>query len=128
MTRLFLITLLLLSSSPAYAEWVKAIATEVSTVYMDPETIRRKGNLVKVWGLKDYKTVQGAGAISYLSIKELNEFDCTEEQVRTLAEYVYSGQMGNGEIVYSNKNPDKWEPIMPGSMGQTQWKFACGRK
>jgi hypothetical protein len=39
-----LITLLVLSSSPAYAEWVAIGSTEVSggsTVYVDLETIRR---------------------------------------------------------------------------------------
>ena len=57
MTRLLLITLLLLSSSPAYAEWVKIGDQDQlgMTVYADRETIRRKGALVKIWQLLDFK-------------------------------------------------------------------------
>ncbi len=44
MTRLFLITLLVLNSGPAYAEWVviekNNQLSELQTVYVDPTTIR----------------------------------------------------------------------------------------
>ncbi len=43
-----LITLLVLSSGPAYAEWVAVGGNKEAgvTVSADPDTIRRKGNLV----------------------------------------------------------------------------------
>ena len=67
MTRLFLITLLLLSSSPAYAEWVKVSDSDEAgkTVYVDPATIRRDSNLVKMWQFYDYETVQTVGASGF---------------------------------------------------------------
>jgi len=78
-----LITLLELSSGPAYAEWV-AIGYSESlggyTVYVDPDTIRRKGDLVKVWALTDYTTIQTVADNSFLSSKAQNEFDCAEER------------------------------------------------
>ena len=50
MTRLFLITLLVLSSGPAYAEWVavenNSLSPGLQTVYIDPDTIRLKGDVV----------------------------------------------------------------------------------
>ena len=53
-------TLLVLNIGPAYAEWV-AIGSSESlggyTVYVDPDTIRRNGDLVKVWALTDYTTI-----------------------------------------------------------------------
>ena len=62
MKRLILITLLLLSSGPAYAEWVLVEKNndlvEVMAVYADPDTIRRKGDLVTMWTLHDFKTMQ----------------------------------------------------------------------
>ena len=54
LTRLLLITLLALSSGPAYAEWVKVNENDTFTVYVDPDTIRRKGDLVEMWTLYDY--------------------------------------------------------------------------
>ena len=67
---LFLITLLLLSSSPAYAEWVLVSAAEHGmTVYADPDTIRRKGELVNMWSLYDFKTEQYVRGVLLLSSK-----------------------------------------------------------
>jgi len=59
-----LITLLLLSSSPAYAEWVQVSNSDEAgkTRYVDPATIRPNRNLVKMWQFYDYKTVQTVGA------------------------------------------------------------------
>jgi hypothetical protein len=63
MTRLFLITLLVLSSGPAYAEWVAVEKNYLlpgrQTVYVDPVTIRREGNLVTLWQLTDFKWMHG---------------------------------------------------------------------
>jgi hypothetical protein len=70
--RLFLITLLVLSSSPAYAEWVEIGGNDQigMTTYADPGTIRRNGDLVKMWRLNDFKTVQTVEDNSFLSTKK----------------------------------------------------------
>ena len=48
-----LITLLFLSAVPACAEWVAVernyLSLGLQTVYVDPNTIRREGNLVTLW-------------------------------------------------------------------------------
>ena len=126
MTRFIILVLtLFLTTSEAYAEWVKTDEQDTFTYYADPDTIRRNGNLVKMWELSDYKTIQTVAGKSILSFKVISEYDCAEEQIRILAEYGYSGQMGTGEIVFSHTKPDNWAPAMPGSMGQYKWAFAC---
>ena len=67
MIRLLLFLLLFLSSAPAYAEWVKGSDSdeEGKTVYVDPTFIRRNRNLVKMWRLYDYKTVQIVAGIGF---------------------------------------------------------------
>ena|SRR2546430_7958131 len=65
-----LITLLVLSSAPAYAEWVAVGTTDDGmTTYADPDTISRKGDLVKMWALYDFKTIHTVEGKSYLSYK-----------------------------------------------------------
>ena len=45
-----LFTLVVLRSGPAYAEWVVVSGDESgTTAYVDPGTIRRNGDLVKMW-------------------------------------------------------------------------------
>jgi hypothetical protein len=130
MTRLFLITLLLLSSGPAYAEWVKVSESDEAgkTVYVDPATIRRNSNLVKMWQFYDYKTVQTVGGNRFLTVKEQWEFDCVEERSRVVARKEFSGNMGSGTMVFTNSQVGKWLPIVPGSIGHTVWEAACGKK
>jgi hypothetical protein len=54
-----LITFLFLSTVPAYAEWVAVekdyLLPGLRTVFVDPETIRREGNLVTMRQLIDFK-------------------------------------------------------------------------
>lgn len=130
MTRLFLITLLLLSSGPAYAEWVKVSESDEAgkTVYVDPSTIRRNSNLVKMWQFYDYKTVQTVGGNRFLTVKEQWEFDCVEERSRVVARKEFSGNMGSGTMVFTNSQVGKWLAVMPGSIGHTVWETACGKK
>jgi hypothetical protein len=130
MKRLLLITLLVLSSGPAYGEWVSVYSNDQDdmTIYLDPDTIRREGDLVKIWGLYDYKTARTAAGISHLSLKNQSEYDCTEERTRMLAFTEFSGNMGKGDVVFSNSDEQKWKPVAPGSVGQTLWKAACAKE
>lgn len=65
-----MIILLWLGSGLAYAEWVPISLTKREggyDVYADPDTIRHKGDLVKMWILYDYKTLQSATGVAHLS-------------------------------------------------------------
>jgi hypothetical protein len=132
MTRLLLIalTLLVLSSGPAYAEWVKVSDSDETgkTVYVDPATIHRNSNLVKMWQFYDYKTVQTVGGNRFLTAKEQWEFDCAEERSRVVARKEFSGNMGSGTMIFTNSEVGKWIPVIPGSIGQTVWEVACGKQ
>jgi surface-adhesin protein E len=62
MTRLFLFILLFLSSGPAFADWMSLGESDSgTTVYADPTTMRREGDLVKMWVLFDFKKERNQG-------------------------------------------------------------------
>jgi hypothetical protein len=129
--RLLLIALLVLSTGPAYGEWI-AIDQNTQlglTTYFDPDTIRRTGDRVKMWVLHDFKTIQTIDGDSYLSIKGQREYDCAEERERAITFTQFSGNMGSGKVVLTALDERrKWEPVQPGSVGQTLWNFACDKK
>jgi hypothetical protein len=126
---LSLIILLLLSSGPAYAEWVKVDTIEISnaTVYAeDPSTIHREGNLVKMWALFDYKTTRRVhGGPWALSSKNQYEYECAEKRQRLLANMWFSGQMGSGEIVHRFADAQPWQPVLPEGPEHSLWSAAC---
>ena len=123
-----LIVILLVISGNSYAEWTQFGGSDEFTQYIDKETIRRNGNFVKMWDLKDFKTAQNYSSDSYLSDKAQWEYDCKEERGRILAFSWFSGQMGNGKVVYLKSDTGKWSPIQPDSVGEALWKVACGKK
>lgn len=69
-----LITLLLLGSGSAYAEWVKLSGDDRVTSYTDPTTIRRNGNLVRMWDLVNFQTLRPSRN-PYFSIQAVREYD-----------------------------------------------------
>lgn len=125
-----MITLLVLSSEPVYAEWVAVGDNDDPgmTVYMDPATIRREGNLVTVWELLDYKNAQTQKGISHLSIKVQFKYDCVKERHRLLAFSQYSDNMGRGQVVLSNSDEVTSAQVAPDTLNHSLWIVACSKE
>jgi hypothetical protein len=124
-----LITLLVMCSTPAFAEWVKhGTAESGTTVYADPDTIRRKGDLVKMEVLFDFKTIQTKAGASYLSAKAQMEYDCAEQRFEGLAVMYFSGNIGSGNLLVRSSGIGKWLPVSRGSLDQTLWEVACNKQ
>ncbi len=128
MKKLLLILMLAVVSSSAMAEWVEIGTTDKNTVYVDPTTIRKSGNKVKMWVLYDFNSAKETTGNKYLSVKAQDEYDCKEEQERLLFFSRYSENMGGGDTVYSANATNKdWSPVVPGSVGKVFWQLACGK-
>ena len=124
------VVLFLLTAASARAEWtwISQTKDESADVYVDAATIRKRGNMVKMWSLYDLKAARQAFAGKlYLSSVGQNEYDCDEERTRSLYVSLYSSNMGAGESVLTRSDPDKWKPVFPGSVLETLWKIACGQ-
>ena len=128
MMKLLIGLMLLVVSGAASAEWTAEDGNDEFTLYVDKTTIRRNGNFVKMWDLVDYKKAKVIGGKSNLSARAQNEYDCKEEKVRTLALATFSGQMGSGAVNYTDSDTGNWVPVGPGSVAETMWKIACGKK
>lgn len=128
-----LITILRLCVGPVYAEWVDIAdklekGLTIYTVYVDTESIQRNGDIVTLWALFDYVTIQSIVGGPWLSSKTRREYDCVEARVRLVGYMTFTGNMGSGEAVYSNSSQGAWEPISPDSIDRKLWDVACSRK
>ncbi len=135
-----LITLLFLSTVPAYAEWVAVekdyLLPGLQTVYVDPDTMRREGNLVSLWQLIDFKRMQGNAGMGplgfgphrFLSTKTHKQFDCAAKGVRLLAFTEFSRRMGTGIAANGYVDTGNWLPVEPASINQALWEVACGKE
>jgi hypothetical protein len=130
MKRLVFIAFLVLCGGPAYAEWIEFAksASGGMTGYYDPDTIRVKGYLRRMWILYDHTTPQVGTGYSYLSAMLRVEYDCSEEHVRTLALTAYAGNMRNGKVVHTDSDAGTWTPVAPGTFDQSAWNYVCGKQ
>jgi hypothetical protein len=99
-----------------------------TTVYADPATMRREGDLVKMLVLFDFKTKQTKADVSYSSAKAQMEYDCAEQRFEGLAVMYFSGNMGNGNLLDRSSSKGKWLRVIPDSIDHALWKLACGKK
>jgi hypothetical protein len=130
------ILMLLLSSTNVFAEWTKVGETEESddgfNVYVDLKSIRKNDTEVKMWVLQNYKMIRNYHIdkdYKFLSIIAHQKFYCKDEKNEVLDEFLYSGNMSTGDIVYSRTNI-KLEPvsIIPGTIAENLFTVACGKK
>lgn len=121
---LLTLTLTLLTAN-ASAEWQSIGENATETAYVDAANIQH-GKHNKMWGLFDLKTPRILANTSYLSMKIQREYDCRNKKTRTIARSAHAGNMGAGEIIYSNNTPDKWSVVQPDSAEAALWKIACG--
>ena len=129
-----LIMMLTLIQTPVHAGWVvmddRYQSPGLQTVYIDPSTISREGNVVIASALIDWKWMQGnRSPTRFYSTKMTKQFDCVEKLVRTLAATDFYGHMGTGEVIGGGDHTSEghWVPIEPGTLNQGLWEAACGK-
>jgi len=124
-----LMTLSILSHSPAHAGWVavdKRFQTpSTQTVYFDPDTIRRENDLAALWQLTDIKWGDGALTPRFLSAKTQKQFDCPRLRFRVLAVEQFSRQMATGKSWSGYIENGNWQAVEPQTVNHALWKAAC---
>lgn len=104
------------------------------TAYADPDTeaaprnAKKNGDKLKMWKIYDYETTQEASGYKFISARFQDEYDCKEGKIRLLVNTTFSGNMGVGEVVFTNADAGKWQSVRPGSTDEAMWKFACRKK
>ena len=123
--RSFLAALLMFTLMPAWAAWVKVSENDGVTYYIDPTSIRKYGDIVRVWELTDRDARGGNGS---LSERWLKEHDCKQGQSRRLSVAEYSERMLTGRMMGGfDVQDERWTYVRPDSIGEDLWKFACSK-
>ena len=124
---------LMMFCSLSRADWEYATSVETRdgkvTNYYDKSTIRKNGAIVKIWTLSDYSLAQtDSSGEKYMSDKTLVVFNCREEVMALISITYYSGQMGEGQPLWSGTRKEsewEWAPIISGTVGEKSWKTVC---
>ncbi|MCH9639323.1 MAG: hypothetical protein K0U40_07500 [Betaproteobacteria bacterium] len=130
MKKLLITLTLILMSTNTMAEWTEMGKSDEAggyIAYADLTTIRKAGNRVKMWTLIDYKNEQKASGVNFSSKSIRRDYDCQGRHMRILAFKLFSWNMEKGRLVRSYNQPQEWEEVEAESMGETEWKVACGK-
>lgn len=123
--KIILACLLTISAASAFAEWTWVTKAENSiSFYIDYKTIRKDGNLRKVWVVEDFAELSISGA---KSSRYRNEYDCKAETVRYASFGKFTKSMGEGEQLASGGSDARWDDVPPGSIAETILKIVCAK-
>jgi hypothetical protein len=121
--RAVLLALALLVAGSARAEWEKLAEAGDTVFYLDPATIEAKGDLRRVWQLRDWKAPDDRGR---RSARILREYDCREPRNRVLAATEFDGPKGTGKRLRSSGfAPAPWEAVAPDTVGALMLARVC---
>lgn len=130
MRRVILTMLLAVVSSSVMAEWVKVNENSEFATYANRSSIRKKGHIVKMWSMYDYKKVQTrlSDSVLYKSTKQQGVYDCKDEKSRIRSSSLYLKKMGGGRVIHNTSGPLEWQIVTAKGIDETLWKIACGKK
>jgi hypothetical protein len=130
----FFFVLLMMACSASQAEWEFSGSAGGGKIlsYYDKSTIRRSGVIAKMWKMKDFTTVQiEKNGDRKKSEKAFTAYNCKEETWALMTLVQYSESMGEGDVIWSytwKEHEMNWIPNVPDTIGEIEWKIACGKK
>ncbi len=128
MRKAILMMLLAAMSASAMAEWVLVDESSMGKAYVNPGTVSKSGDLVKLWELIDFKKAQEHGGESFFSFTSEVEYDCVRKSFQTLRTVGLSGHMATGSVIASGSGSRQWQPVAGGTSAERSWRFVCGKK
>jgi hypothetical protein len=123
--------LLMMICSVSRADWQLAVDNDAATFYFNKGTIKKNGNLVKMWTQANLKSAANtSNGKPYIRLDSLFLFDCKEETAGLISQTFYSNYEGSEVQAMVNIKQSELEmnPFSPGSVFGLFWKIACGKK
>ena len=119
-----------LFSTLVYGEWSQVSFNDDTTMYIDPQTIKKTGDLVQVSQMMNFPTGSKSpdGKVSYKSSITTEEYDCKKGLSRSLSFKWFSDIKGTGKVVYEDKNTydfSKFTKLVEGSLLNSVRKKVC---
>ncbi len=127
MNRLLFVVILFCFSAEVAAEWTMIQTNDDSNLYIDFDSIKKSGDLIKVLSLNDYYLAQQKQGLSS-QWEEL--VDCKNKKFKALSINYYAENMGKGEILsttHFNESETNWSDIVQYSIGELKINIICSK-
>ena len=115
----------------ASSDWIRVSEIKSEGVrfvtYADRATIKKSGDTVQMSSVIDPDVADERRRVSW---KDDWDYQCLNKAARPNRFNEFSGKMGTGEKIYSQRAAlygFYWFPVVPGSVTDKLWKIACGK-
>ena len=106
--------------------WMRATEGADGTVfYIDRDSIKKEGSLIRVWELQDLKS---KGPLDEKSRRVLVEYDTKNDRRRVLSFSFHGEQMGAGITLKADQTPGKWTMVAPNTTAAVVFQVASALK
>ena len=127
MKKLLLITIILLFQSfPSFGEWKKIGTYNSGVIFIEVDTIRKKGDLIYYNILLD--SYEPFGKFNTLSQLRRHKMNCKTKKHQHLRTVGYKNSMGKGKVTleenYKNVKMFKWLRGK-GTITETEYQYLC---
>jgi len=113
----------LLWCNVGFADWKKITVNEAgSTMYFDPNTLKKHNGYYYVWTMTDYLKKDSVGNYSN---KIHMQIDCISKKYKSLTFVFYKEQMVKGEESVTFEGDDVWDSFAPNSVGEDFINSIC---
>ena len=103
-------------------KWQKYASSEDVGYYVDPDSIKRVGNVVYARELVDETSSENGKATSSIDIVG---YDCANRTYKSFSSFEYSGRMGTGAQTGSKAESGTLEKVIVGRVSEGAYNFAC---
>ena len=130
-TRFFIFSICLLVYSSSYSKWEKVIEGEGFSEYFEIDSVKKQGEVIFMWRMKDYQSPNENGIFS---TKFYTVYQCAQMKFKNLSIINYQTSMGKGRDFYYEKNISnelgelELESPRPNSDDIKRLNFVCGYK
>ena len=124
---LIIIALTIVLPARAMAEWLPIVresdvAAKRFSLFVDTESIVRKGERVTVRVLLNMREKTDDGIASVLAV---DEYDCLNDRMRSRSVVSHAERDGKGRIVREFKSIGAWVPVEPGKINEAVLANVC---
>lgn len=121
----YLLSLLMLITSPAWAQWSLVSETEGAQFLVDFENIRKDNDRIKVWVLTNFSKPQKIKGHDIRSFRSRYELDCKQEQIRNLTISAFSSPNARGTLFGTEDSLGAWYDPAPRTSDWEILKSVC---
>lgn len=103
-------------------KWQKYGSSEGVVYYVDPDSVKRVGDIVYTRELVDESSAENGKATSSIDIVA---YDCANRTYNSFSSIQYSGRMGTGAKTGSKAESGKPAKVIVGMVSDSAYNFAC---